>query len=346
MSIAATTRTLEQLDVGRHVCSVFDSDADRDAGFAAFFAAGCQRDEKLLFLSDGTPGESVLAALDGRGCAASELARSGRWRALEASEVYLAGAPFRPDRMIGLMQEEVERAVAEGYSALRVIGEMSWALRSEARPEVLLDYEVRLNRFAGGVPWIGLCAYDIRRFPPDLLLEVIDAHPEVALGTAIYPNDFYFPAEEYRATDRPAATLRFRLESLVQRAHDLKALSESEETLADALGALADAVVVFDDRLAYAYWNPAAERLFLPTEGATRPEHLLPGPGDGLSDGALQRARSGEEVTRTGVRRRAADGSELLVDECWTPRPRRSSHGHGVVYVARPAAPSPQTNQH
>ncbi len=338
MSLPLGVRPIEALDIGRHVCAVFDNDADRDAAFAAFFTAGCQRGEKLLFISDGTPGDGVLARLDGQGCPARELAASGRWRTLDASETYLRVNPFGSDHMISLMQQEIDQALAEGYPALRVIGEMTWALRGEPNPLSLMDYEVRLNRFTNRTPWIGLCAYDLRRFPADLMLEVIDAHPEVALGDEIYPNDFYFPAEEYGAADRPAATLRFRLEALAGRARRLAALSESEEMLADAVSALPDAVVVFDAQLDYRFWNTAAEDLFMPPNGVHDPHEVLPRPGDGVSDEPLARALAGERVVRTGVPR-PSPGGEIIVDEWWTPMQQRLNRPRGVVLVARPAHP-------
>jgi len=46
--------------------------------------------------------------------------------------------------MIALLRSQTERALAEGYAALRVTGEMSWASRDLPGSERLIDYEAKL----------------------------------------------------------------------------------------------------------------------------------------------------------------------------------------------------------
>jgi len=57
---------------------------------------------------------------------------------------------FDPDGMIVLLRVETERALAEGYPALRVTGEMSWAPRGLPCSERLIEYEAKLNEFFPG----------------------------------------------------------------------------------------------------------------------------------------------------------------------------------------------------
>jgi len=48
--------------------------------------------------------------------------------------------------MISLLITETEKAVAQGYPALRMTGEMTWVLRGLPGSERLLEYEAKLNR--------------------------------------------------------------------------------------------------------------------------------------------------------------------------------------------------------
>jgi hypothetical protein len=58
--------------------------------------------------------------------------------------------------MIALLESETEQALADGYAALRVTGEMGWALRGLPGSERLIEYEAKLNRFfpsRGSMSW-------------------------------------------------------------------------------------------------------------------------------------------------------------------------------------------------
>ena len=57
---------------------------------------------------------------------------------------------FDPDGMICLLEKETRRALDEGYSALRLTGEMSWALQGLPGSERLMEYESKLNTFFSG----------------------------------------------------------------------------------------------------------------------------------------------------------------------------------------------------
>jgi hypothetical protein len=48
---------------------------------------------------------------------------------LTVNESYMKGLVFDPDGMIQMLTEKTNKALGEGYTALRVTGKMLWALR-------------------------------------------------------------------------------------------------------------------------------------------------------------------------------------------------------------------------
>jgi hypothetical protein len=90
--------------------------------------------------------------------------------------------------MIGLLREETDRALAEGYSALRVTGEMTWALAGEPGSECLVEYESMLNEFFPNSSCYAICQYDRRRFDADMLLDILQTHPKVLYGREGFDN--------------------------------------------------------------------------------------------------------------------------------------------------------------
>ena len=93
---------------------------------------------------------------------------------------------FDPDGMISMLARETELALQEGYAALRVTGEMTWALRGLPGSERLMEYEAKLNGFFPGSRALAICQYDRRRFSPEVLLDVLTTHPFAVIGTRIY----------------------------------------------------------------------------------------------------------------------------------------------------------------
>jgi PAS domain S-box-containing protein len=141
---------------------------------------------------------------------------SGQLSILTVDDAYMREGIFDPDRMIALLRTETERALAEGYSALRVTGEMTWALRGLPGSERLIEYETRLNEFFPGSKCLAICQYDRRRFDPAVLLEVLRTHPIAVVGTEVYDNLYYIPPAGLLGGDLPAAELRHWAQNLAE----------------------------------------------------------------------------------------------------------------------------------
>jgi signal transduction histidine kinase len=119
--------------------------------------------------------------------------------------------------MIRLLREETGQALSEGYSALRVTGEMSWALKGLPGSEKIIEYEAKLNDFFPGSNCLAICQYDRRRFGPEVLLDVLTTHPIAVVGTEFYENFYYIPPHEYLGNKLPESTLDHWIANLSTR---------------------------------------------------------------------------------------------------------------------------------
>lgn len=208
---------LWRLQAGEHLCCLFESDAEHRALLSPFMRQGLERYEKLVYIVDYHTAAQVLAYLSEEGVDVSQFLKSGQLSILSSDESYVQAGVFEPERMIALLQTETERAVAEGYRALRVTGEMSWALRGIPGSERLIEYEAKLNTFFPGSRCLAVCQYDQRKFSPSLLLDVLTTHPLAVIGTDVYDNFYFLPPREYLGTDSDAAQLRSWLNNLAER---------------------------------------------------------------------------------------------------------------------------------
>ena len=201
---------------GTHLCSLFDNDEERRTLLTEFLAQGLQSGDKLLCLADEPTADSVLGHLRDRGFDVDADVARGRIEIRYIDEVRFSAGELDPDGMIALLSRETDRAVAGGYRALRVAGDMTWTLRGVPGFERLIEYESKLNNFFPGSRCLALCEYDRRRFTPELLLSITDSHPLVVLGTEAFDNH-YFVHPHAMGPDHARAMLDSRLNSLRER---------------------------------------------------------------------------------------------------------------------------------
>jgi transcriptional regulator with XRE-family HTH domain len=216
-------RKITDLQPGEHVCCIYDTEEEHKALVTSFLRRGLERHEKVFYITDAHTAETILNYLREDGLEVEPYLTKGQLNISNADGVYIRGGIFNPDAMLALLRSEIERALSEGYSALRVTGEMSWALRGLPGSERLLEYENKLNTFYPGSQCLGICQYDRRRFDAALLLDVVIAHPTIVLGTEIHSNPFYVPPTELLGKERSVAVLFHRLNHVAMPAEQPKA---------------------------------------------------------------------------------------------------------------------------
>ena len=212
-----SVRQMADLKPGDHLCCIYGTEEEHRALIAPFLCQGLERGQKVLYIVDAHTAEEVLGYLEDEGIEVGPYLQSGQLLILTADDSYMREGAFDPDGMIRLLGEETEMALSQGYSALRVTGEMTWALKGLPGSERLIEYEAKLNRFFPGSACLAICQYDRRRFGPDILLDVLTTHPMAVIGTEIYDNFYYVAPEDYLGGKQPAVALEQRLSNLETR---------------------------------------------------------------------------------------------------------------------------------
>jgi DNA-binding response OmpR family regulator/signal transduction histidine kinase len=210
-------RTIGNLGPGDHLCCLYETEEEHRAVLTPFLRQGLERGEKVLYIVDARTAETVLGYLRDDGLDPESYLASGQLTILTADDAYLKEGVFDPEGMIALLRVETEQALGEGYAALRVTGEMSWALRELPGSERLIEYEAKLNEFFPGSKCLAICQYDRRAFDPELLLDVLSTHPAAVVGAEVYDNFYYMPPAEFLSHEPRAAQLRHWVENLAER---------------------------------------------------------------------------------------------------------------------------------
>jgi PAS domain S-box-containing protein len=204
---------IDELKPGDHLCCLYETDKEHKAVLTPYMRFGLENNEKVFYIVDTHTSDSVLDYLRDDGVQVESYLNSGQLVILTVNESYMKGGVFDPDSMINMLSEETEKALKEGYAALRVTGEMSWALKGLPGSERLIEYEAKVNEFFPNHKALAICQYDMGLFQPEILLNVLLTHPIVVIGTHIYENFYYMPPEKY-PFDIPESTLKEWIKSL------------------------------------------------------------------------------------------------------------------------------------
>lgn len=183
-------RTFIDLESGDHLCFPFEDRAEHQRLLTFYLRQGLERGEKVLCLLNSSVAELAKYFRDAQMTMEFYLA-SGQLRVLNTPVSFLSGKTFEPDEMIRLLETETKTALADGYSALRVTAEMSWALDEPYGLEKLVDLEIRLNAFLSHSSCIFLCQYDKNLFEPEIVQTALINHPGSIIGNQIRDNQAY-----------------------------------------------------------------------------------------------------------------------------------------------------------
>ena len=189
---------------GDHLCCLYETDEQHKALLTPFLRQGIERGEKVRYIVDNRTEKTILGYLLEDGFEVGPHLQSGQLGILRFDETYVRRGTFDPDEMINLLEAETIKALAEGYNALRVTGEMTWTLRGLPGSERLIEYEAKLNHFFDNNRCLAICQYDVRLFSPELLLGVLTTHPVAAIGTELYKNFYYISPADFVRGDSKA----------------------------------------------------------------------------------------------------------------------------------------------
>lgn len=215
--------SIARMHAGDHYCGIYRTDEDHRALVVDFIRHGVERGERMLYIVNIQTAAQLRATLAAADIDVDALVEKRQLVILTAKEAYLEGGQFDPAKMIEMLRAETDQALADGYSALRITGEMTWALAGEPGSERLVEYESKLNHFFPNSKCYAICQYDRRRFDAEMLLDILHTHPHVLFGREGFDNSkmYFVPPDQFLGADRQSAILDRWLRNLsAQTSHD------------------------------------------------------------------------------------------------------------------------------
>jgi ABC-type transporter Mla MlaB component len=170
---------------GEHACCRFAHADDRHRLALGFVRKALDRGHRVIYLAGAEVGDRFIADLAAAlGDRIDDALSEGQIELRPAESAYILDGAFDPAGVRAGLHAEQERALADGYPGLSMVGDMSWALSQPPSREQLVTFEQGITAMMDADVSF-LCIYDHGRFGGGVLAQVAESHhvdvsPELA----------------------------------------------------------------------------------------------------------------------------------------------------------------------
>ena len=178
---------------GDHVCAVYSTTAELTREVAGFVAEGFRNRERCWYVGAGNEMDSLRAALLTLGVDVAAETRRDALRLIAGDAAYVVHGRFNPEATIQIFNDAIEQAYTDGFTGFRAAAEMSWALECEDGAHQVIVYEALLKSLFGSCRATGLCLYDRKRMPLEVINGALATHPVAGSQGHYAVNPFYDP---------------------------------------------------------------------------------------------------------------------------------------------------------
>jgi PAS domain S-box-containing protein len=219
---------LGQIGLHNHLALIYETREEQFAAAIPAIRIGIERREKCVYVADENTSDDVIDALRHEGIDVDAAVKSGSLIVATKRETTLKEGHLVPDKLIRFWADAADAATAAGFSGLRIVAEMTWALHRDPGTERLIEFEAKVNDLVRSHPIVGICQYNRRSFSPEDILNVIRVHPLVFIEGLVCRNPYYIPPQEFLAPHRAEREVERLLTNLREREQTEQALRESE----------------------------------------------------------------------------------------------------------------------
>jgi two-component system, sensor histidine kinase PdtaS len=158
---------------GIHMCHFYETRAELAAALVPYFVAGLRKQERCIWVT-APPLDAAAAgvALGKAGLNVEALERSGKLIIRDYAS-FFANVTLGPE-VVELWMEEERRALAAGYSGLRVTGNTNFVSPDDW--STFMDYEALMNQACPERRIVALCSYLRERCGATEIAETVQRH--------------------------------------------------------------------------------------------------------------------------------------------------------------------------
>lgn len=147
MASTSIEKAIDQLHAHDHACLIYETREQQMAAALPYIRSGLRNNELCVYIADGNTADAVLGELRSAGVDIEDALAEGRLQVTASVGSYVVDGTFDVDRMMTFLDQATQGALAAGFAAIRITGEMSWVLAGNPGTDRLFEYEARINEF-------------------------------------------------------------------------------------------------------------------------------------------------------------------------------------------------------
>jgi hypothetical protein len=121
---------------------------------------------------------------------------SGQLEVRSWEDAYLRGGRFNQQDMLSLIEEVLTAGKQQGFRVTRLWANMEWALEDLPGDHDIVEYEAWLNYLLSNYNDGVVCTYDVTKFTPSVVVDIMRTHPQVIVAGLLRENPFYAPPDD------------------------------------------------------------------------------------------------------------------------------------------------------
>jgi anti-anti-sigma regulatory factor len=188
-----------------HLCWAYEDPPDFQNRVLEFLADGLSLGQRVCYVAAGDVQKlrDDLRDLDGLDVEVE----AGAVLIQSLDKVYPDGMPVDECAQVQEYARQTDRALADGFTGLRVAAETTPLVRTSAQLDAFARYEHKVDRFMSEQPFAAMCAFDRRELGAERIAQLACMHPNANAGTTQF---------RLHASKRAAASLGGEVDSMTR----------------------------------------------------------------------------------------------------------------------------------
>jgi PAS domain S-box-containing protein len=236
---------------GTHFCQFYKSKQDLIDILVPYFKAGLEANEFCMWITSeplmvSEAEEAMRKAVHDF----DEYLHRGQIEIIPYNEWYMVGGTFNDDRVLKGWVNGLDKALAKGYSGLRLTGNTFWLERNHW--QAFTEYEAKVNNIIGKYKMLAICTYCLDKCDGTAVIDVIKNH------------QFALVKKEGKWDLIESAIYRQAKEALYQ---SRETITKQRDQIANILNSMVDGIYIVNRRHDIEFVNPTLQIQFGAIEG-------------------------------------------------------------------------------
>jgi PAS domain S-box-containing protein len=191
-----TEAEADQSPIEDHIALIYESNEERLGTVTPLIKVGLEKGELCLYISDEEEDLAVIEALKAEHIDVDKAVSNGGLILTSKKEMYFKLGRFDPEWTLRVVNNIADLARSYGFTAMRIMSDMTWTLEKVPGVERWPEYEARLNTLNPGISLRIICQYDRSAFSPEALMAAVQTHPKIVTQGSVNKNIFHIPSDQ------------------------------------------------------------------------------------------------------------------------------------------------------